>query len=237
MLGSSIVYDVSRDLNDQVEGYSYIRWTSDQLASYLREAVVQLASSNRQFFTCTYVVHITPGAGWQTACDCTHIKRVVGECTADGQLIRRLVEKSDGNEYIWPGDETCVTYGSDIYAYSINSIKDSEFMVYPPVSPKQDKYVMIECYGIPDVSDPLTFDVPERFVQAVKQWMLYRALIIDAENNTAIANIANTHVQVYQRLVSELIAETKELEVEANGRNRDVRTVQDGSSGKVPSGA
>lgn len=235
MIGSSIVFDVSRDLNDQYDGDSYIRWPADQLASYLREAVVQLAASYEQFFTCTYVVRVTPGAGWQSACNCTHIDRIIGECTADGRLIRRLIEKSDDNTYIWPDSEMCVSYGSDMYAYSINSVKDSEFTVYPPVSPKQDKYVLVECHGIPDVSDPMTFDVPERFVQAVKQWMLYRALIIDAENNAAIANIANTHVQVYQRLVNELIVESKELELKTHGRNSDVRAVPNGSSGKVSS--
>ena len=43
MKAARIIEDVSRDLNDQEPGYEYTRWTQAQLASYLREALLDAA--------------------------------------------------------------------------------------------------------------------------------------------------------------------------------------------------
>ena len=50
MKASQIIFDVSRDLNDQVVGAEYVRWTEDQLRSYYAEALVSLAEISKQDF-------------------------------------------------------------------------------------------------------------------------------------------------------------------------------------------
>ena len=45
----------------------------------------------------------------------------------------------------------------------------------------------------------------------VKQWMLYRALSVDSENNPTITELANTHQKTYFNLMKALLeAEERE---------------------------
>ena len=240
MKTGDIIFDVSRDLNDQIEGAPYIRWTQDQLLSYLQEAVIELSAGYSQLFHKQVVVRLQTGDVWQEACDCTHILRVVGESTWDGKVIRRLTRQSDEDVFTWPGDvaDKCArTQGTELSGYSISSIKDSQFKVYPPVAPGQSKYVLIECYAEPSTESmkSMDFDVPDRLVQAVKQWMLYRALIVDSENNPTIVQVADTHMKVYTALTQELHAESMKQEAKRDAGGSGVRAVQNGSSRQVSS--
>lgn len=224
----TIIRDVSRDLNDHEAGYEYTRWPAEQLQSYLQEALVELSSTYRSLFTEKIVVRVEAGSAWQRACDCTHITRVLGETDADGNLIRNLVQAS--NEYGWPGMiGKCVTPKTELESYAINGIDDREFKVFPPVLPGVTKYIMVECFVEPkgDMSD----NVPMRLVAAIKQWMLYRALAIDSENNAAVTQLANQHQQTYFTLYKALAAEAAELEAKQYGSS--VRTAQNSASGGV----
>lgn len=232
-----IIYGVSLDLNDQEVGGRYVRWTQEQLMFYLQEAVIELSASYRQLFEKRVVVRVTAGNLWQQACDCTHITRIVGETTADGTLLRTLREVTDNKAFEWPGDiaEHCQQAGhlTDLHSYSISATKDNEFRVFPPVAPPQAKYVLVECYGQPASADlkNMDFDIPDRLVQAVKQWMLYRALIVDSENNPAIVDVAKTHLQTYLALTKELSDESMKQEAARYAANvSDVRAVQGGGS-------
>ena len=55
----------------------------------------------------------------------------------------------------------------------------------------------------------------------VKQWMLYRALSMDSENNPAITQLAASHRDTYFKLVEAEMAR-KLLEENADGRVRAV---------------
>lgn len=236
----AIIFDVSRDLNDQVEGAPYIRWTQGQLHSYLIEAVVELSAIYEQLFHKKVVVRLRSGDVWQEACDCTHITRIIGESTWDGAIIRTLREMSDESVFTWPGEvvDHCRPADSELNGYSISSVKDSEFRVFPPVQPGKTKFVLVECYAQPSSEEMQStdFDVPDRLVQAVKQWMLYRAMIVDSENNPAIIEVAKTHLQVYHTLaLQELATESAKQEAERYASNSGVRAVSGSSSGKVSS--
>ena len=241
MNAGTIIFDVSRDLNDQVDGAAYIRWTQGQLQSYLIEAVTQLSAVYKQLFHKQVVVRLKSGDVWQEACDCTHIIRIVGESTWDGTVTRQLREMSDESVYKWPGDvlDHCrpAAANSELAGYSISSVKDSMFKVYPPVAPGREKFVLAECYSQPGADEIASadYDVPDRIVQAVKQWMLYRALIVDSENNPTIVQVADTHMKVYTALVQELTMESKEQEMKQHASSGSVRAVQNGSSRQVSS--
>lgn len=232
----TIIFDVSRDLNDQVDGAAYIRWTQGQLHSYLIEAVTQLSALYKQLFHKQVVVRLKSGDVWQEACDCTHIIRVVGESTWDGTVTRQLREMSDESVYKWPGSvlDHCrpSSADSELNGYSISSVKDSMFKVHPPVAPGREKFVLVECYSQPGEKElqSTSYDVPDRLVQAVKQWMLYRALIVDSENNPAIIQVADTHMKVYTALTQELSMESAKQEAEQHASSSGVRAVQNGSA-------
>ena len=101
-------------------------------------------------------------------------------------------------------------------------------MVFPPVpatAPRQ--YVLIECYMPPEVhSDE---DMPFEVIGAVKQWMLYRAMMIDSENNAAIAEIGLKHRETFFKLVEDLV-KMRMLEEARDEGNSAVRQAQDSSS-------
>lgn len=240
MTGNDIIFDVSRDLNDQVEGYPYERWEYDQLASYFKEGYSSVSRIYKRDYIKQVVVELELGSVWQKACDCTHILRVIGESDADGNIIRELTERDAESSYLWPGtlaNDLCRSFDkSTLTGYAISNTKDDQFKVYPPLVPGYgQQYVVVECYQEPDVAN-LDSEIPEKLVAAIKQWMLYRALIIDSENNPAIAEIAKTHLQTWQTLRQALIAEANEDEAkEKLHGNRAIRAEQNGTSKQVSS--
>lgn len=238
MKASDIIYGVSVDLNDQYEGAAYTRWTQSQLAAYYEEALLMAATAYPQLFYKTLVVQLEPGHGWQQACECTHIKRVLGESTEDGELISAMQEKKDANAYVWPGpfSAACSAKSTESKAftgYSINATKDNSFRVFPPILPTETRYVMVTCYVEPDATD-LELDVPAQLVAVIKQWMLYRALIVDSENNPNIVEVAKTHLQTFSGLLAQIKSQS-EKEAREDERNSAVRTVQDSPSKQVSS--
>lgn len=213
MIASSVIAEVSHDLNDQVPGYEYTRWSVEQLHSYLREALVAVGHQFQKEFVGMVIVELEPGGDWQKACDCSSIVRIVGESTKSGKLRRYLRKIADVEADLWTGDIShCPARGKDyaIDGYSISVVDDSLFRVYPPVPPNVTKYVLVECFKEPD-GYSLDTDVPEKLVVMVKQWMLYRALSVDSENNPTITELANTHQKTYFNLMKALLeAEERE---------------------------
>lgn len=223
MLVADIIYDVSVDLND----VDHVRWPESMLLSYLREIMPSVSRQLKDLFTETYVVQVEPGAGWQEACDCSRVVRILGESTSDGTITRYLTRASDDERNVWPGavNSRCRVSPSDyvMTSYMLSRTEDGRFRIIPPVPSGVTKYVVIECFN---VSTELGGSVPDEVVAMVKQWMLYRALSIDSELNPTIVELANNHRQTYFSLM-----EQARLERELEKRDGDIRTVQDSSSG------
>lgn len=236
---SQIVQEVSRDLNDQVAGFEYMHWSYEMLLSYYKEILPELVTTAKWLFLETVIVPLVAGNVWQFACECTQILRVLGECTEDGELLHEAQETSDDNIYIWPGGgvpDRCYReydYEAPFTSFSLNRIRPEFFKIHPPVAPiGARRYALVECYRQPDSEDE-SFSVPEELIKPIKQWMLYRALLVDSENNAEIRDIAKTHLQVYQSSLAYLMARNKEFEDIRNGNS--VRAAQDSTPQQVPS--
>lgn len=226
MNGADIIFEVSRDLNDQEPGYEYLRWSKSQLQSYLKEALTTLSRLFKDQFQHTLVVRVEPGGNWQKACNCSEVVRVVGEATAAGQLVRYLYRQDDVESNTWGGPvmSKCHSNAStyEMESYSVSSTDKSMFRVYPPVPAGVKKYVNIECFKAP--TGDLEEAIPDEMLAAVKQWMLYRALMMDSENNPTIASLAEKHYQTYEKLINFHISmEDRERLL----RDGDLRTVRD----------
>lgn len=228
MLTSAIIRDVSRDLNDQIPGYEYTRWPQDQLLSYLQEALIEVSSVYRSLFVERVVVKVGSGAEWQKACDCSHIVRVLGLSDKDGHITKYLTKSDDNDANVWSGDIRGCASGkaSDVTSYAINAVDDTQFRIYPPLLPGQSTHAVIECYKTPTGIDG-SYNVPDRVVPAIKQWMLYRSLLIDSENNTAIVNVAKMHMETYTSLIQAMTTENMAREAQ---HGNSVRTQQSGAS-------
>lgn len=228
MIASAIIEDVSLDLNDAVQGFAFVRWTREQLESYYREAFSTISKGLREPFIHNEVVKVRQGGGWQKACEhCTTILRVLYECSETGVPIGPLVNATDTSEVIWTGPfiSPCMRAHKSRYVmrtYTLSTTDSTLFQVYPPVPEGADKWVMLECYSEPDLYD-MTVDVPDHFVAAIKQWMLYRALAVDSENNPAITQLAVQHRDTHFELMKLLMSMR---EKELNERHDTVRAVQ-----------
>mgnify|MGYP007088298507 CR=1 FL=1 len=211
MKASVIISDVSRDLNDAVTGYQYTRWTQAQLQTYYREAYSTVSKGLREPFIHTDVVKVQSGGGWQSACaHCTTILRILYECTSTGTPIGPLVNATDASDVIWTGPflSPCMRAHSADYqmrSYTLSTTDSNKFMINPPVPSGTTKYVMVECYSEPNL-DNMNEDVPDHFVAAIKQWMLFRALSVDSENNPAIMQLAAQHRDTHFELLKTLIS-------------------------------
>ena len=227
---SAVIREISLDLNDQEPGYEYTRWSVEQLLSYVREALGSVSDLLRDLFVKQKVVRVE--RGWQRACDCTSILRVLGESDAQGNVIRRLWKQIDDADNVWGGVEprcSSSISGYEMSSYLISSTDPKGFQVLPPLPPTVEKYVLLECYERPDGTD-LAYDIPAEVVAMVKQWALYRALAVDSENNPTITQLAQTHFSTFQALLKEA---QDRREREKLDERRGVRAVQNGSSGKA----
>ena len=225
-----IIRQVSLDLNDQESGYEYTHWPYEQLASYLQEALDYVYGALKYLFTAKVVVPLEYGDVWQSACQCDDIQRVLGTTNAEGtRILKRLRKRTDDDNIFWRSDSSC-SRGKPYEAesYMINATDHRSFMVFPPVpatAPRQ--YVLIECYMPPAVHSEE--DMPFEITGAVKQWMLYRAMMIDSENNAAIAEIGLKHRETFFKLVEDLV-KMRMLEEARDAGNGTVRQAQDSSS-------
>lgn len=226
MLASHIIREVSVDLNDQEPGYEYTRWPVSQLQSYLSEAVITLSHQFRDEFLARHVVRVEPGNRWQEAVVSggdAEIVRILGETTADGRhILRSLSRVMDDEANTWSGGPSRCHAGGPLTSYSVSTTDSSMFRVYPPVSPADTKphYVLLESYVEPDGHSEV-LEVPNRLVAMVKQWMLYRALSMDSENNSTITQLALSHQQTYFKLLEHEIAR-QTMEKREDGRLRAV---------------
>ena len=228
MIAEQLIKDVSRDLNDFVPGFSFVRWSLEQLESYYREAFSLVGKALREPFIHTEVIKVQQGGGWQKACEhCTTILRLLYECTETGRPIGPLVNATDTSEVVWTGPfiSPCMRAAKSRYAmrsYTLSGTDSTMFQVYPPVPEGVNRWVMLECYSEPDLYD-MTVNVPDNFVAAMKQWMIYRALSVDSENNPTIIQLAAQHRETHFELLK-LAVSLREKEL--NERHDTVRAVQ-----------
>lgn len=224
-----IIEDVSRDLNDQEQGYEYTRWSVAQLQTYLSEAFINDSYLLKDLFHTEKVVRLRPGGDWQQVCDCSEIIRIVGECTEDGEVYRFFTRTYDDERLNWPGSvyPMCTNPDTDEpFSYAISSVDVNRFKVMPPVAPGQSRFVLLQCYKMP-IGRSLTENVPDEMVAIVKQWMLYRALIMDSENSPTISTIAETHLTTHDNLLKRAVDRREKEKAERERDADNLRAVRD----------
>lgn len=230
-----IVQQVSLDLTDQEPGYEYARWPFRQLTHFLQEAVNHAVRVLPDLFIKTVVVKLEPGDVWQESCSCTRIVRALGETDESGRrIIRGLRRTTDSGTLLWQGTGTAhcprVSGPYRMESYSVNSTDARSFRVYPPVPATETKphYVALECVTQPSMEGG--DDVPWDIVAACKQWMLWRALAQDSENNPTAAEVAGRHRETFFKLIDDLHAATVREEAENVGGNDTIQSAQNRSS-------
>lgn len=200
MKAKSLLYDLAVDLNDAAPGHEFTTWSARQLLTYVEEGLQVACALRPDLFLHTVVIPVTPMSTEQTACQCTRIYRVIGQSDENGKVIRELRRMRSAEEARWFGP-MCGRISDKLTEYSIDDTSN-KIWLYPQVPPNKKLYLLIECAVAPEGIDD-SFEVPVQLLPIVKQWVLYRAKLVDGENNPLIVQVATMHEQSFYRLLSE----------------------------------
>lgn len=200
MYVSSLLEQLAVDLNDAAPGHEFTAWSREQIRAYLIEGIQVAFTERPDLFIETVIIKVNPCSILQDTCDCTHIRRVIGQSTMDGRIIKELRQRSNNDKLRWTG-RTCPTSPDkfELKEYSIDNITD-KLWLYPQAPPGKDIYVLVECAKAPDnIQDD--YDIATELLAAIKQWVLFRAKMVDGENNAAIIQVAMQHQNTFWKLL------------------------------------
>lgn len=213
----SLLYQVAVDLNDAAPGHEFTTWSEQQLRAYLEEAIQTAFTRRPDLFIQTRVVKVEPCSVVQDVCDCTKLRRVIGQTDENGRIIKLLRPRKRDDALLWTG-RTCHKSPKEFQLshYTIDEASN-KLWLYPQVPAGLDVYVLLECVVMPEAIDDNT-TIPPELVGAVVQWALYRAKMVDGENSPTVVSVANAHKAAFWELLTAQ-AEQKSVAVEGDDGN------------------
>lgn len=192
---------IALDLNENVPGHEWTTWTENQVDGYILDALLILFQERPELFVHQQILEVA-ASNPQDICNCTRIERVFGECNEQGTILRPLRKRSHSDKLVWPG-ASCKQdpryFHLREYALEENG---TQLWVFPHPPAGLSVNVLVECLVLPD---KLTADseLDNELVPAIIQWVLFRAKMMDGENNPAIAQIASAHQTTFWTLVND----------------------------------
>lgn len=195
------LHDLAVDLADAAPGFEYQVWTKEQLAVYLQEGINQAYTARPDLFSERVLIKVDGCDFLADECDCEFITSVIGQATESGRLIRRLREWDEPENLSWTG-RVCNAHTRPykVYGYTLDR-STSSITIYPTPPYGESIYLLVNCSRKPtDFS--LDKSYPYEIETAAKQWALYRAKMVDSENNTTLLQAATIHRDTFFQLVN-----------------------------------
>lgn len=206
----SLVDQIAGDLNDDAPGYEFHTWSAEQIRAWIVEAMGIVYDKRPDLFIEKKIIQVKPCSIIQDTDGCDSIRRVIGQTTADGRLIKELNERDLEISFEWTG-KPCykVSSGSGfkLESYAVDTVSDTLY-IWPQVPPGVTVYVQVECSSIPDGTG--NFEVGNQYHAAVVQWVLWRAKSMDMEISSAAMTAAEFHYKVFLDLLG-LAASVQEI--------------------------
>lgn len=190
----SLLDELAGDLNDSEEGREYTTWSKKQLRAWVREGFNLIFDNRPDLFMENKIVQVTPCSTRQDTCDCDEVRRVLGQVTKSGRLLRHLRQRALEISFQWtaPACRRRQT-GADfpLESYALDEVSGALY-IWPQVPPGVEVYVELECSVRPDeLADSADIDI--KFIAAIKQWVLWRAKSVDMEISQAAFTAATKH--------------------------------------------
>lgn len=231
-----VVQQVSVDLNDYAPGYEFTTWTEPQLTAYVIEGLQVAYQVRPDLFLDAHVIKLDSGTSIQRPCGCTQVRRVYGVCDSTGRVLYGLRKRKDSDKLKWYGS-VCPTDPRHYRAreYSIDSEGDTLY-IEPAPPAGQDVFILVECAVAP-TSDNIkaTTNIEPELVAPIIQWALYRAKMMDSENNATIFAVAKEHkTTCFALLQTQLtMGKTNSIEVDDTATTTTTRTASNGLNSSV----
>jgi hypothetical protein len=207
LLASSLFKACAIELND----VEYVRWTKDDLAEYLTDAISVVAALKPTLFTVFEPIQLAPGA----------VQTVPGEFTELIDIPYNLHQDGTHGEPVSKGSFTAAralgrnactpVNGADyvVRSYTVHPENDTYFIVDPPVPqlyPGPMPFVWALLQRAPNIvvseADTVAManTTPETYRSALLEWMLYRAFARDTESSDSFQRSQAHYKAFYQFL-------------------------------------
>lgn len=188
LLASSIFDSCQYELNDP----GYVRWPVVELCAYLTEAVAALAVARPTLFYSFVPVGLAPGAVQSVPAQYAELVDIIYNLSPDGTPGGRIVKGSFSAARAL-GRFSCASSSSYVVnSFTMHPENDTLFFVDPPVPAHPAGYsVQAVVQLAPSVITAATDAVvmanttPELYVNALKDWTLYRAFAKDLESQSS----------------------------------------------------
>lgn len=232
---AELITRVSEDLNDHAPGHEFTTWGADQIRAYLLEGLQIAYTIRPDLFLHEVILTLTPGARTQKPCDCTQIRRVLGVCNADGRVLYPLRKKRQSDRLLWTG-RSCPVDPKHyrVQEYSIDADGDYIF-VEPPPPAGQTVYLLVEC-AINPTSITDSTDVATELAAPIVQWALFRAKMVDGENNAAIVTVAREHRSTFFTLLNAEATNKSSVDSDRNAGTRSLTSLSAAEQGRSAEG-
>lgn len=199
---ASLVAQASVDLNDHAPGYEFTTWSAAQLSAYALEGLQVAFTMRPDLFLRTETVKLEPGTVVQKPCGCTQIRRVYGVSNAQGRVLYPIRKIKQSDRMTWTGRKCPVDPRHyRVREYAIDT--DNDTLIVSPAPPAgQDVFLLVECAKIPTAAEfGDSTEISEELAAPVIQWILFRAKMVDSENNSTIFQVATRHEQSFYTLL------------------------------------
>lgn len=218
---TSLVQAITSDLNDDAAGHENQTWSTDQIRVWVEEGL-NLAFDNRPDLFMQHVnVKVTPCSILQDKCECDNYRRVLGQSNADGRLLNTIPTRGLELSLQWKG-KVCKPAKRNgqfrLEGYAIDEQSDTLY-IWPEVPPTEDVYVLVECAHRPTAEELESgdYEMPLGTMASVKQWVLFRAISMDAE----VSNSAMTRSQIHYKAFFETLGLSANTQTVIHKRGTD----------------
>lgn len=200
---SSLVEQITSDLNDSESGHENTTWTKDQIRVWVGEGINLVYDKRPDLFMERVIVEVDNCSIVQDICGCSTIRRVIGQVNEQGRLIRTLRERGLDVSFQWTG-KPCRPKtvpgqsGFKLESYAVDSVSDTLYL-WPEVPPGIQVWIEVECAKRPTEEELESggVDIPTGAVVAAKQWALWRAKSIDMEISAGAMTAAQQHYRAF----------------------------------------
>lgn len=187
----------------------YVRWTKDDLAEYLTDAIAVTAALKPTLFASFVHLQLAPGSMQMVPADYSELIDITHNLYPDGthgELINRgsyTAARALGRSSCAPVDGV----GYVVRSYTVHPESDTYFIVDPPVPPNMPyPYVWALVKLAPNVivaeTDAVVMSntTPETYRSILLEWMLYRAFARDTESSDSF-NRSQAHYKAYYQFL------------------------------------
>lgn len=201
---STLIEEVSNDLDDQWDGEEYTRWSQDDLLEYLNDAEKMLAFFLPSSYTPTLIYKLVAGtkqafpdgtASFLSPTGSTHPKviepiKITRNMGADGLTAGALILPIDPKDMdeVMPSWRSTTASANVIHALFDKSVR-SRFEVYPPQPPAAQGYIEMVGSAVPSAivksgdSYDVAINMGDEFIPTLKVYMRFRAYSRDAKSS------------------------------------------------------